>query len=149
MLLPEMVRILEKQRLGFVATVSADGKPNLSPKGTFVAIDNTTVAFGEIRSPNTLVNLKLSAFVEINFVDPLSRKGFRAGGTAAAYAVNTEGYLKYISLFYRWPTLSPRIRHIVVISIDEASYLTSPVYDDGASESELRKQWTHTLLSDG
>lgn len=148
MLSPDMVGTLEKQRLGFVATVSAAGRPNVSPKGTFVVIDSATIAFGEIRSPNTLENLKASPFVEINFVDPLSRRGFRASGRATVSAVDTDVYRQYIHLFDRWETLASRIRHIVVVSIEEASYLTSPSYDDGANEADLRKVWTRTLLSD-
>ena len=35
MLTPDMKRIIEEQRLGFVATASLDGMPNVSPKGTF------------------------------------------------------------------------------------------------------------------
>ena len=46
MLTDEMIATAEKQRLGFVATVSDDGQPNVSPKGTFVVIDNQTLAFG-------------------------------------------------------------------------------------------------------
>jgi predicted pyridoxine 5'-phosphate oxidase superfamily flavin-nucleotide-binding protein len=30
----DMKRVVEQQRLGFVATVCPDGTPNLSPKGT-------------------------------------------------------------------------------------------------------------------
>lgn len=30
----DMRRVVEEQRLGFVATVRPDGTPNLSPKGT-------------------------------------------------------------------------------------------------------------------
>ena len=30
----DMMRIVREQRLGYVATVCADGTPNLSPKGT-------------------------------------------------------------------------------------------------------------------
>ena len=30
----EMKRLVERQKLGFVATVCPDGTPNLSPKGT-------------------------------------------------------------------------------------------------------------------
>lgn len=36
MLTREMIAILEKQPLGFVATVPANGRPNLSPKGTLI-----------------------------------------------------------------------------------------------------------------
>ncbi|MGI9521452.1 MAG: pyridoxamine 5'-phosphate oxidase family protein, partial [Hyphomicrobiaceae bacterium] len=32
----DMRRIVEEQRLGFVATVDAGGAPHVSPKGTFV-----------------------------------------------------------------------------------------------------------------
>ncbi|MFZ4809220.1 MAG: pyridoxamine 5'-phosphate oxidase family protein [Hyphomicrobiaceae bacterium] len=36
----DMRRVVAEQRLGFVASVGADGSPNLSPKGTFVALDD-------------------------------------------------------------------------------------------------------------
>lgn len=44
MLSDQMIKILEKQRLGFVATVDNAGTPCLSPEGTFVAVSNTTIA---------------------------------------------------------------------------------------------------------
>ena len=46
MLTPDMKRIIEEQRLGFVATASLDGTPNVSPKGTFAVLDDQTIAFG-------------------------------------------------------------------------------------------------------
>ena len=70
-------KFLDEQKLGYVATVSPDGTPNLSPKGTIIAWDKTTIAFADIRSPNTMKNLESNPNVEINVVDPLLRKGFR------------------------------------------------------------------------
>src|SRR6266566_4730025 len=105
MLSPDMKRIIEQQRLGFVATAAPDGTPNLSPKGTFVVLDDATIAFGEIRSPGTIRNLRENALIEVNFVDPFVRKGYRFTGT-------------------------------------KALPLTSPAYDDGKTESELRRAWT-------
>jgi len=70
-------RVITEQRLGFVASVGADGTPNLSPKGTFIVLDEQTIAFGEIRSPNTLRNIDHNPVVEVNFVDPFARKGVR------------------------------------------------------------------------
>ena len=66
MLTPDMKRIIREQRLGFVATASLDGTPNVSPKGTFVVLDDRTIAFGEIRSPNTIRNLKTNPRIEVN-----------------------------------------------------------------------------------
>jgi hypothetical protein len=77
MLTPDMKRIIEEQRLGFVATASLDGTPNVSPKGTFAVLDDLTIAFGEIRSPGTIRNLKANPRIEVNFVDAFVRKGYR------------------------------------------------------------------------
>ena len=77
MLTPDMQRIVEEQRLGFVATVAPDGTPNVSPKGTFIVLDTKTIAFDEIRSPATIRNLRANPRVEVNFVDPFVRKGYR------------------------------------------------------------------------
>lgn len=81
MLTQAMKDTANKHRLGYVATVSASGQPNVSPKGTFVVIDDRTLAFGDIRSPGTVTNLRERPGTEVNFVDPLARKGFRARGT--------------------------------------------------------------------
>ncbi len=68
------------QKLGYVATVSADNTPNLSPKGTIIVIDESHLAFADIRSPQTIENLKKNPSIEINVVDPIHRKGFRFKG---------------------------------------------------------------------
>ncbi|MBK9940713.1 MAG: pyridoxamine 5'-phosphate oxidase family protein [Kouleothrix sp.] len=44
-LTPEMKRLLDEQRLGFVATVCPDGTPNLSPKGTTIVWDDDHLVF--------------------------------------------------------------------------------------------------------
>ena len=38
----EMKKVVERQQLGFVATVCADGSPNVSPKGTISVLDDDT-----------------------------------------------------------------------------------------------------------
>jgi predicted pyridoxine 5'-phosphate oxidase superfamily flavin-nucleotide-binding protein len=53
MLTAEMKQVVHEQRLGFVATVNADGTPNVSPKATFIVLDDATIGFGDIRSPGT------------------------------------------------------------------------------------------------
>ena len=51
MITQEIRKLLSEQKLGYVATVSLDGTPNLSPKGTIIAWDQNTLAFADIRSP--------------------------------------------------------------------------------------------------
>lgn len=140
MLTPDMKRIVEEQRLGFVATAAPDGTPNVSPKGTFVVVDDETIAFGEIRSPGTIRNLRTNSRIEVNFVDPFARKGYRFAGTAI---VVERGDGTFDTLFSRFRgPLAPRMRAIVTITVTTALPLTSPAYDDGKTEPELRRAWT-------
>ena len=53
----EMKKIASEHPGGIVGTVNADGTPNVSPKGTMVVLDESTIVFGEIRSPVTLKNI--------------------------------------------------------------------------------------------
>ena len=69
----DMQRVVDQQRLGFVATVTPDGRPNLSPKGTTVVWDDEHLMFADIASPGTVAN----PHVEVNVVDSILRKGFR------------------------------------------------------------------------
>ena len=62
-----MKRVVAEQRLGFVATVNKDGTPNLSPKGTMMVCNDDSIMFAEIRSPQTVRNLKRNTAAEINF----------------------------------------------------------------------------------
>src|SRR5712691_1967911 len=80
LLTDDMKRVVQEQRLGFVATVCSDGTPNLSPKGTTMVWDDDTLVFADIRSPQTIENLRRNPSVEINVVDPIVRKGYRFKG---------------------------------------------------------------------
>ena len=50
----DMQRVVREQRLGFVATVTPDGRPNLSPKGTTGLWDDERLFFADIASPGTV-----------------------------------------------------------------------------------------------
>jgi uncharacterized protein len=140
MLTADMKRIIEEQRLGFVATAGADGTPNVSPKGTFIVLDDSTIAFGEIRSPGTLRNLNSNPRIEVNFVDPFVRKGYRFAGTAEVVERGAPGFGALLGRFRT--SLAPRMRAIVSIKVTKALPITSPAYDDGAPEAEIRRGWT-------
>jgi uncharacterized protein len=103
-------------------------------------LDERTIAFGEIRSPGTIRNLRANPRIELNFVDPFVRKGYRFAGTAT---VVERGEAAFDTLLPNLRSaLSARIRAIVTIAVTKALPLTSPAYDDGKTEPELRRAWT-------
>ena len=48
MITSEIKNFLNTQKLGYVATVSSDGLPNISPKGTIIAWSSEILAFADI-----------------------------------------------------------------------------------------------------
>jgi hypothetical protein len=135
-----MRRVVEGQRFGYVATVCPDGTPNLSPKGTVSVWDDDHIAFADIRSPRTVANLKQNPSIEINVVDPLSRKGFRFKGIAKVLEQG-PAFESGVAFFRERGVTSP-IRSVVVVRVARALAVTSPAYDSGASEDEIRARWT-------
>ena len=143
----DMRRIVETQ-LGFVATVCADGTPNLSPKGSTAVWDDDHLVFADLRSPGTVENLRANASVEINVVDQLVRKGYRFKGTGV---VHTDGevFERGVRFYEARGTVRARdrIRGIVIVTVQRALPITSPAYDVGATEDELRERYLATLTA--
>ncbi len=129
---------INSQKLGYVATVSDDGTPNLSPKGTIITWDDQLV-FADIRSPKTMQNLEENPSLEINIIDPLLRKGFRFKGTATIIG----GGPTYDSILrhYRKNGIKSPIGRLVLVDIMDFSEVISPLYDLGATENEIKEKW--------
>jgi predicted pyridoxine 5'-phosphate oxidase superfamily flavin-nucleotide-binding protein len=86
----DMKRVLREQRLGLYATVCEDGSPNLSPKGSTYVLDDDHLSIADVRSPQTVANIRRGSRVEVNVIDPLVRKGYR----------------------FKGPGRDPRVRHV-------------------------------------
>ena len=60
----DMRALIAAQRLCYAATVAADGRPNLSPKGTIRVWDDRHLFFCDIASPGTRANLAANPWIE-------------------------------------------------------------------------------------
>ena len=132
-LTPEMKDIIQAFSAGSVATVNDDGTPAVSPKATFIVIDDDRLAFGDVRSPATIANLRARPAVEVLFTDVLARKSVRVAGTAEVVPTTHE----IRPLFEEWTDYVPFMRGFVLITLTSASVIHSPAYDQGFTEAEL------------
>ncbi len=139
MITREIINFLNLQKLGYVATVSSDGKPNISPKGTIIGWSSETLAFADIRSPDTMKNLVDHPNVEINVIDPLLRKGYMFQGTARILQDGTL-YQEILNRYRKNGIKSP-INSIVLVDVSCVSDVISPLYDLGISEDEIKSKW--------
>jgi len=138
----DMKRVIDEQRLGFFATVCADGAPNLSPKGTIAVWDDNHLAFGNIRSPGTLENLRTNPAIEVNVIDPFTRKGYRFKGVATILE-SGAAYDRAVEFYRKRGSRVSAFKEIVLIEVRRAQFIDSPAYDFGMSEEEIRERWMH------
>lgn len=134
----DMRRVVEGQRLAYVATVGADGTPNLSPKGTLAVWDDDHLVFAHLHSHATVANLEAGReVVEVNVVDPLRRRGYRFKGPAVVHR-SGEVYDAGLRFYRRRSGLAPeRVAAVVLVRVAAAAELRSPAYDDGTAEEVI------------
>ena len=141
MLDDDMKRVVQEQRLGYVASVCADGTPNLSPKGTTAVWDDDHLVFLDIASPGTVANIEEGRpVVEVNVVDPIRRKGYRFKGRAEVHREGTR-----FEDIVRWyaeerGSDTSRVSSVVLLRVEDAATLVSPAYADGSSEAAIEQR---------
>ena len=127
------------QKLGYVATISDDNTPNLSPKGTIMVLDESHLVFADIQSPKTIENLEHNPSIEINVVDPFSRRGYRFKGIAEI--ISSGDKFNNIISHYKEIGIKNTIKCVVLVKIEKLSEVLSPLYDLGHTEEELKTKW--------
>jgi len=141
----EIKQVIDSQKLCFVASVCPDNTPNLSPKGTLRVLDDNHLIFANIRSPQTIINLKKNPTLEINVVDPMTRKGFRFKGNADII-FEGENFKKIVS-DYQNGGVKSKIKSLVLVTVKTVNEITSPLYDLGYSVEEIKTKWKNHYLS--
>jgi len=135
-----MKQIIRNHSAGAVATVNGDGSPAVSPKATFVIVDDRCIAYGNIRSPGTSANLLERPAVEVSFVDVLARLAVRVRGRGRIVARDSEAAGQLLPHFEElWAPYLENMQEFVSIDIESCEMITSPAYDVGLSREELVK----------
>ncbi len=138
MLTEEMKKIVTEHSSGMVATINDAGLPVVSPKATFVIVDDTTIAFGNIRSHGTLANIAMRPDVEVCFIDVLTRKAFRMTGRARVVEKSDAPAKMAAAFEAAWGDYLGLITVFVEIALSDVEIILSPAYDAGHTETELR-----------
>jgi predicted pyridoxine 5'-phosphate oxidase superfamily flavin-nucleotide-binding protein len=80
--IPKYVQEFLPGKLAWVATVSQNGEPNVTPKGSLKLLDENHVLFADLFSLKTRANLLENDKIAITVVDPATAKGYQLKGTA-------------------------------------------------------------------
>lgn len=127
--------------LCWLATVDAEGQPNVSPKEVWAVFDDRHVVVANIASPVSARNIAQQPQVCLSFVDVFVQKGFKLVGEAReVHAPNPE--------FAAWaaPLLAMvgqrfAIRSVLVMRVTSVAAIVAPSYrfypDDTTEASQI------------
>lgn len=78
----EVIDIIDKSVLCWLATVNDKYEPNVSPKEMFALDENQNLIIANIASPKSVRNIKINPNVCVSFLDIFIQKGIKINGIA-------------------------------------------------------------------
>ena len=136
----DMRAIVASAHLCFAATVSPDGRPNLSPKGTIRVWDDRHLFFLDIASPRTRANLAANPWIELNVVDERSRRGYRFLGRGRIHADDDTARTAIERVLAEEGAEYP-VSGVVLVEVERAEAVVSPGYAHVQDEPAMRAAW--------
>lgn len=132
--------VVESAHLVFAATVTPEGEPNLSPKGTIRVWDDRHLFFLDIASPKTRSNLETNPKIELNVVEHLSRRGYRFFGTATLHR-DDDVFREALRRVFAEEKAAYPVACVVLVEVERMDALVSPGYMHVDSERAMREAW--------
>src|SRR5689334_3627819 len=120
----DMRAVVQSAYLCFAATVTPEGHPNLSPKGTIRIWDDRHLFFLDIASPGTRANLAAHPWMELNVVDQLSRRGYRFFGRTSLHT-DGEVFDKAVGIVLGEERTANPVSAVVMLEVQRAAPLIS------------------------
>ena len=128
MLTPKISDSLDASVLCWLATISKDGTPNVSPKEIFSSYGTDHLLIANIASPGTVRNIKANPKVCVSFVEVFDQQGFKLVGTAEIIGENHSEYSDLHEPLHATATDAYPIASIIKIKIDAVEEINAPSY---------------------
>jgi uncharacterized protein len=118
----------ERSVLCWLATVSDDLQPNVSPKEMFVLHDENTLLIANIASPISVRNILRNKKVSVSMVDIFAQKGFKIYGTAEILEKDHVMYLEREKILTDKYSSKFPIKSIIEVTITRIFPILAPSY---------------------
>lgn len=114
--------------LCWLATVAADGMPNVTPKEMFAACGEARLAIADIASANSVRNIRVHPQVCVSFVDVFRQRGFKMTGQARIVSSDDAEFATFgTDLLERAGEAYP-IRNLIVVEVSRIARIWAPSY---------------------
>jgi predicted pyridoxine 5'-phosphate oxidase superfamily flavin-nucleotide-binding protein len=128
-MLTDAVRELARRSvLCWLATVDADGQPNVSPKEVWAIADDAHVVVANIASPHSVRNIAHQPQVCLSFVDVFVQKGFKLVGTAREVCAAEPEFSAWAAPLLSMVGQRFVIHSVLVIRVTSVAPIVAPSY---------------------
>lgn len=124
----EIIDTARRSVLCWLATVSPDGQPNVSPKEIWAPFDASHLVVATIASPTTVRNVRQSPQVCISFVDILVQKGFKVTGTARNITRDDPAFERWAAPLLVLAEPRFKVHSVIVIRARRVEPILAPSY---------------------
>lgn len=124
----EIKKYIDRSVLCWLATASAEGIPNVSPKEIFAFYGTEQIIIANIASPQSMRNIRENNQVCISFIDILVQKGFQLKGTAEIVKKTEPEFPEMEKVLLKMTDGKFPFSSIISITIQEVKPIIAPKY---------------------
>ena len=119
---------IEKSVLCWLATISADNSPNVSPKEVFTYWRDDHLIIANIASPQSAKNIKQNSSVCVSFIDVFVQKGYKINGQAQVLYADADLYHEMRASLLEITQGKYPFQSIICIRVEKISPIMAPSY---------------------
>jgi len=124
----EIKEYISRSVLCWLATVSTENMPNVSPKEIFNYYGKEKIIVANIASPQTVRNIKLNENVCLSFIDILVQKGFQVKGKARIIEKADSEFLEMEKILNKLTGGNFPFATITEITVEQVKSIIAPKY---------------------
>lgn len=114
--------------LCWLATVDADGMPNVTPKEMFAAHGDDRLVIADIMSAGSVRNIAAHPKVCVSFVDIFRQHGFKITGTARIVPPEADDFAALSADLVRMAGPDFPIRNVIEVTVARIARIRAPSY---------------------
>ena len=124
----EIKKSIDSSVLCWLATVSGENIPNVSPKEIFDHFETDKIIIANIASPKTVQNIQQNENICLSFIDIFVQKGFQLKGKAKIIDESHAQFLEMEKILSSMTNGDFPFKTITVISVERVKPIIAPKY---------------------
>ena len=124
----QMLSLIDKAVLCWLATSDKDGAPNVSPKEMFCAPQNDRLLIADIASPKSISNLGENPQICVSLIDIFEQKGLKILGTAEVISPTHDDFAAISRPLVDMAGPSFPVRNVIHITPRRIAPIIAPSY---------------------